>query len=142
MRGFWCRRRAGRRCPLSSPNKYPRGLGPTVPDLLPAGTPTLPKTSFDATATQTVATRLATIPALIVIGAEAHVCVLQTVLSLRALGKAVWVVGDAIGSHIPENHTAGLARMAATGPRSSQPKWSRSRCCATPDTRNFVQCPP
>ena len=40
---------------------------------------------------------------------------MQTVLSLRALGKAVWVVADATGSRTPENHVAGLARMAAHG---------------------------
>lgn len=101
--------------PLIVTEQYPKGLGPTVPDLLPEGTGTFAKTSFDATATRPIANRLASAPDLIVIGAETHVCVLQTVLSLRALGKSVWVVGDATGSRTPENHAAGLARMAAHG---------------------------
>lgn len=101
--------------PIIATEQYPRGLGPTLPDLLPSGTKTLSKTSFDATATQAIANRLTTACALIVIGAETHVCVLQTVLSLRALGRAVWVVADATASRSPENHAAGLVRMAAHG---------------------------
>ena len=61
------------------------------------------------------AARLAGDTALVVCGCEAHVCVLQTVLGLRATGRQVFVVADAVGSRIEANRKAGLARMQAHG---------------------------
>jgi nicotinamidase-related amidase len=101
--------------PIIATEQYPKGLGPTLPDLLPKTLHPLPKTTFDATATPAIANRLASVRAVVVAGAEAHVCVLQTVLSLRAQGRAVWVVADATGSRDPANHAAALSRMAAHG---------------------------
>jgi nicotinamidase-related amidase len=66
-------------------------------------------------ATQTIANRLSSARAVIVCGAEAHVCVLQTVVSLCARGIAVFVVADATGSRDPANHKAAMTRMAAHG---------------------------
>ncbi len=51
----------------------------------------------------------------IVCGMETHVCVLQTVLGLLALGKQVFVVEDACDSRTPASKAAGLARMRAAG---------------------------
>lgn len=53
----------------------------------------------------------------VVCGMEAHVCVLQTVLALRARGFAVVVVGDAVGSRAARqaDRQWALARMAAAG---------------------------
>jgi nicotinamidase-related amidase len=52
---------------------------------------------------------------IVVCGTETHVCVLQTVLDLLALGFAVFVVADAIGSRTPANREAGIERMRAAG---------------------------
>lgn len=52
---------------------------------------------------------------IVVCGTETHVCVLQTVLDLLALGFAVFVVADAVGSRTPANREAGLERMRAAG---------------------------
>ena len=48
-------------------------------------------------------------------GAEAHVCVGQTALALRAAGHRVAVVMDAVGARHPDDRTAALARMQAAG---------------------------
>ena len=51
----------------------------------------------------------------VVAGTESHVCVLQTVLDLRAQGKEVFVVADAVGSRKPSDKELALARMRSHG---------------------------
>jgi nicotinamidase-related amidase len=54
---------------------------------------------------------------IVVAGMEAHVCVLQTVLGLAALGYAVTLAGDAIGSRAArqDDWRYALERMRRTG---------------------------
>lgn len=93
----------------------PRGLGGTVAALGIPADEGLPKMSFDSLRDPAIASRLAGDAALIVCGCEAHVCVLQTVLGLRALGRQVFVVADATGSRTEANRQLGLARMRDNG---------------------------
>ena len=51
----------------------------------------------------------------IVCGTEAHVCVQQTVLDLRAAGKSVFVVAEASGSRDPHDRDLAFARMRQHG---------------------------
>ncbi len=51
----------------------------------------------------------------VVIGTEAHVCVLQTVLDLLAAGRNVFVVDDAVGSRRPRDKELALQRMRQNG---------------------------
>lgn len=53
----------------------------------------------------------------VLVGAEAHVCVLQTALGLVQAGKEVYVVADAVASRTPENRELALARLRAEGVR-------------------------
>lgn len=48
---------------------------------------------------------------LVLCGIESHVCVLQTALDLRALGRDVFVVADAVGSRHPSDRQLALERM-------------------------------
>ena len=50
-----------------------------------------------------------------VTGCEAHVCVLQTVLGLRAAGRKIFVARDAIGSRKPEDKETAIRRMERHG---------------------------
>jgi nicotinamidase-related amidase len=59
--------------------------------------------------------RLAPDHALILVGAEAHICVLQTALGLMATGRHVHIVADAVGSRKPESKRLGLARAEKNG---------------------------
>lgn len=93
----------------------PKGLGVTVPGLADRPGPTVEKTSFDATAEAAFIELLPSAPVLVVLGAEAHVCVLQTVLGLRAAGRRVAVVSDAVGSRTDANRLAGLHRARDHG---------------------------
>lgn len=51
----------------------------------------------------------------IVCGMETHICVLQTVLDLRAQGKQVFVVEDATACRSPASQEAGIQRMREAG---------------------------
>ncbi|WP_214368968.1 isochorismatase family protein [Pseudonocardia sp. H11422] len=102
--------------PVAATEQNPDGLGPTVPEV--AGYPqlVLPKTAFGATAEPGFATLLP--PGreeIVVAGCEAHVCVLQTVLGLRAAGHRVVLVADAIGSRAPASRVAAIERARTHG---------------------------
>jgi nicotinamidase-related amidase len=94
---------------VTTTEQDPDKLGPTVEPvaaLLP--TPAVAKSTFAADLSFPTST-------VVVCGCEAHVCVLQTVLALRASGHDVAVAADAVGSRSPDNRDAALARMRAHG---------------------------
>lgn len=92
----------------------PAGLGATVPVIAGAG-PAIAKMSFDACGEPAFIEAVAAAGELVICGCEAHVCVGQTVLSLRAQGRRVVVAADAIGSRAPESREIALRRMAEHG---------------------------
>ena len=89
---------------VTTTEQDPDKLGPTVESvasLLPI--PAVAKSTFAADLALGGST-------VVVCGCEAHVCVLQTVLALRASGHDVAVVADAVGSRTPENREAAPSR--------------------------------
>jgi isochorismate hydrolase len=54
-------------------------------------------------------------PQVLLLGVEAHVCVLQTALDLLERGLEVHVVVDACSSQRPADRAAALARLAQSG---------------------------
>ena len=106
--------------PVAGTEQYPKGLGPLVPKLrklLPAGS-IASKNHFSAVAAQC----LAALPGhdsaqVVVVGAEAHVCVLQTSLELLEDGREVYVVADAVASRHPADRAIALTRMRDEGIR-------------------------
>lgn len=105
--------------PLLVSEQYPKGLGPTVPELRSAvdGVPILVKTAFGCLGDEAFlsALRATGRKTLLLCGIETHVCVLQTALQAREMGLAVHVIEDCVGSRRREDKAAGLARMAAAG---------------------------
>ena len=105
--------------PVFVSEQYVRGLGPTVPELLPlpAGTERFEKTHFSCTREAGVLDRLAASGRrqILVTGMETHVCVLQTVLGLLAAGYAVFLIEDAASSRTPANRAAAISRMRDAG---------------------------
>lgn len=104
--------------PVTVSEQYPAGLGPTVPELAPPpGTEVLAKTEFSCLSNPAIAARLAGLdrPQLVVLGIEAHVCVLQTVVQAVAEGFAPCVVADGVSSRRRENRDLALSRMRAAG---------------------------
>ncbi|GAB5467282.1 MAG: hydrolase [Rhodospirillales bacterium] len=107
------------RVPCLATEQYPAGLGATLPqlaELLPAGA-TFEKICFSAGKEPPIVEALAASgrTQLVVMGMEAHVCVLQSALVLADLGHEVFVVADAVGSRRAENKALALERMARAG---------------------------
>lgn len=104
--------------PVLATEQYPKGLGPTVAPVLDAlSEAPLEKMFFGCLGAAEFAESLHRLGRrqLILTGAETHVCVLQTALSAQAQGFEPFVVGDAVGSRIKDQHRRGLERMAASG---------------------------
>ncbi len=105
--------------PCLATEQYPQGLGRTHPDLLPLFQPeeVIAKLAFSAGREPVFLEAVAAQGRrqLVVMGMEAHVCVLQTALIMAEQGYKVYVVADAVGSRDPWNRTLGLERMRAAG---------------------------
>ncbi len=107
--------------PVLASEQYPRGLGHTVAairELLPAEA-FMEKLHFSCAAERDCMRRIDALgrKQIVVIGAEAHVCVLQTALDLRAAGRDVYLVADAVSSRSPRDVELALERMRAEGVR-------------------------
>ena len=100
--------------------QYPRGLGPTVPEiaaLLEGLDGPIDKTCFSACGSERFqrALRDCGRHTVVVAGIESHVCVYQTAQDLLAAGFVVEVVKDAVSSRTADNRLAGLERMVSLG---------------------------
>lgn len=105
------------RLPIVFSEQYPRGLGGTVAALR-ASAPeaqVVDKLHFSCVAADCLPPALLDKEQIIVCGMEAHVCVLQTVMALLAIGKQVFVVADAVSSRQPADIELAVARMRAAG---------------------------
>ena len=104
--------------PVMVTEQYPKGIGPSVAVLRGQTFPenVAEKLHFSCVAAKCLE-RLpgAERPQVVVAGTESHVCVLQTVLDLRAQGREVFVVAEAVGSRRPSDKELALARMRASG---------------------------
>jgi nicotinamidase-related amidase len=103
--------------PVQATEQYPKGLGPTVPDLARRLPERPDKTTFSSCAVPSVveAFRRASRPKVVLAGIEAHVCVLNTALDLLALGFRVYVAADAVASRYPIDREFALRRLEQAG---------------------------
>ena len=105
--------------PMLVSEQYPKGLGPTVSelsDLAPADS-TLAKVEFSCLGNDALKARLDQLgrSQVVMVGIEAHICVLQTALDLLETGREVFVAADATGSRSEANHGLAMTRLAAAG---------------------------
>lgn len=106
--------------PVAATLQYPKGLGPlaaAIAELLPEGA-TGTKNHFSCVA----AGCLPGLPGgdraqVVIVGVEAHVCVLQTALDLIEDGREVYVVAEGVGSRRPADCEVALARIRQEGGR-------------------------
>ncbi|SNS10833.1 Nicotinamidase-related amidase [Noviherbaspirillum humi] len=102
--------------PVIGTAQTPAKLGPNVADLHALCNQVVEKDSFDACAEPAF---LEALPGdrdqFIVVGCEAHVCVLQTVLGLLARRRPARLIADAVGSRDPANKAVALDRARAAG---------------------------
>jgi nicotinamidase-related amidase len=99
--------------PVLISEQYPRGLGPTAPELDAGPERRIEKSVFSAARAEGF--DLGGCEQALVCGIETHVCVSQTVHDLLADGVQVHVPADAVGSRHDLDHHAGLERMQRAG---------------------------
>jgi nicotinamidase-related amidase len=93
--------------------QYPKGLGPTAPEVGLEQERRIEKTVFSAVRAEGF--DLSGRGQAIVCGIEAHVCVSQTVHDLLDAGVEVHVPADAVGSRHALDYERGLERMERAG---------------------------
>lgn len=108
--------------PILISEQYPQGLGTTVKPLqeqLKDSYHPLVKTAFSCLNDPDFLKSLNTLPysQWVVVGIEAHICVLQTVKGLLEAGKEVAVLNDAISSRSIYDFSTAIAEMRDAGAR-------------------------
>jgi len=112
--------RAARRLavPLTVSEQYPQGIGPTVVDLREfMDQPAWPKLHFSGAGDTAILAHVQSLgrPQVVIAGIEAHICVLQSALGLKAAGLEVFVVADASASRKVENEDLAASRLRHAG---------------------------
>lgn len=110
--------------PIFVSEQYPKGLGNTIEGLkacLPADQTYFSKTSFSCLGDPLVKAQMLKIPVSqwVLVGIEAHVCILQTAKDLLAEGKQVVVLNDAISSRSIYDFSTAIAELRDIGVRIS-----------------------
>ncbi len=102
--------------PVVATEHWPDKIGATHPELVPHLDTIIGKTHFDAAREEAV---LNALPPerkrVLVVGAEAHICVLQTALTLASKGFQPVLVVDGIGSRLDSSRQAALQRWQQHG---------------------------
>jgi nicotinamidase-related amidase len=105
--------------PMVMTEQYPKGMGPTDPGILEVldDVGAVEKLSFSCCGVDDFNKRIAGLgkKQIVVIGIEAHVCVLQTVHDLLHQGYFVYVPYDAVSSRKKDDYTNALDRLREAG---------------------------
>jgi nicotinamidase-related amidase len=105
--------------PMIMTEQYPKGMGPTDPEILKLlkNTKAIEKLHFSCCGAQDFNKKIGSFgkKQIIVMGIEAHVCVLQTVHDLLHLGYFVYVPYDAVSSRKDSDYRNALDRMRQAG---------------------------
>lgn len=103
--------------PVVFSEQYPKGIGHTVAAIRECApdAPVVEKMHFSCVAADCLPSSLLERPQVVLCGMEAHVCVLQTALELKALGKTVFIVSDCIASRSEHDYQTALCRYEQEG---------------------------
>lgn len=110
--------------PILVTEQYPKGLGPTIATLkavLGDHQEYLGKTTFSCFKDPTIKEKIHSLRSdqWVLVGLEAHVCVLQTAKDLLQMGKKVIVLNDAITSRSLYDFSTAIAELRDCGARIS-----------------------
>lgn len=105
--------------PILTSEQYPKGLGRTVEqlrDVLPEEG-YMEKMHFSCMAEPSCNEKINNLKPnqVIIVGMEAHVCVMQTALQIKQQAREVFVVADAVTSRNPADKAMALERMRHCG---------------------------
>jgi nicotinamidase-related amidase len=105
--------------PMVMTEQYPKGMGPTDPQILELleDVGAIEKVSFSCCGVEDFNQRISGFgrKQMLVIGIEAHVCILQTVHDLLHRGYLAYVPYDAVSSRKEGDYTNALDRMRQAG---------------------------
>lgn len=103
--------------PVQATEQYPKGLGPTVPELAKRLPERPDKVAFSCCAVPAVVETLrrGARPKVVLAGIETHVCVQATAFDLLAQGFQVAIPVDAVGSRYSIDHDMALRRLEKAG---------------------------
>ncbi len=127
--------------PVVGTEQYPKGLGPTVPELAERLGERPAKLTFSCRECERALRPLVDggRHKLLVCGIEAHVCVQQTVYDLLAAGWQVYVAVDAAGSRTELDYRTALRRMASAGAVLTTTEAALFEWCERAGTPEFKQ---
>ena len=127
--------------PVAATEQYPKGLGPTVPELARRLGEIPSKLTFSCGGCPEIFRELEGrgIFKVLVCGMEAHVCVQQTVLDLVGQGWRVYVAVDAVGSRREIDYRTALARMDSAGATLTTTEAALFEWCQVAGTPEFKQ---
>lgn len=102
---------------VAATEQYPRGLGPTVPELARRLPHRPEKLSFSCCGAPGLLDgfKRENRAQIVLVGIEAHVCVLNTALDLLAEGLGVFLCVDAVGSRFALDQETALRRLERAG---------------------------
>lgn len=102
---------------VQATEQYPKGIGPTVPELVERLPVRPEKLTFSCCGLPDVAEQFRSrgVQKILLAGIETHVCVQQTALDLIAQGFRVYVAADAVTSRVDTNRELALRRMERAG---------------------------
>ncbi len=106
--------------PMMITQQYTKGLGMTVPTIaqaVGAASDYYDKITFSCAENEAILNKIKQSGKknIIICGMEAHVCVLQTVIDLIALGYTVILIEDCIGSRKKSDRQTGIRRAISEG---------------------------
>jgi len=125
--------------PIRAARQYPKGLGDTIAELRGYYSAYYDKMTFSCCGAEELLGALHRTDRnnVIITGIEAHVCVLQTVIDLKALGFIPIVVVDAIASRDRRDYEIALKRMEYEGVILTTVESILFELCRTAGTEEF-----
>lgn len=108
--------------PVVVSEQYPEGLGHTVgvlKNLLSDKAVYIEKTTFSCLANPSFVEKLKSYDQVVIVGIEAHICVLQTAKDLLSRGAQVVVLNEAISSRSIYDFSTAIAELRDAGARIS-----------------------
>lgn len=105
--------------PIILTEQYPKGLGPTLPQLsqlMPEVKP-IEKITFSCCANDEFSDKVRELGRrqILLAGIETHICIYQTTMDLIEAGFQVHLLADAVSSRTEQNKTIALNRMKDAG---------------------------
>ena len=118
--------------------QYPKGLGPTHPDLAARLPPVITKMTFSCCGSDAFVEAIpADVESVLLCGVETHVCIQQTALDLLARGLTVFIAVDAVGSRHAIDHDTALRRLESSGAILTTSESALFEWCGSAEHPNF-----